>query len=232
MTAASRIAELDRSLGATGEQVYRALREAIVAATLEPGARLSENEIAGAFGVSRTPVREAFARLREDRLVTVVPQLGTFVTRISVQAIADAAFVREALECAAVRLATQRATDAELAELRANLDRQLAAGAAADPQAFDELDEQLHRALCDLSGHGVAWFLSRRANGQLERVRRLSLPQPGYLSEMIAEHRTVVDAIAERDAEAAEAALRHHLSMVLSLLPVLESAHPDYFEPS
>src|ERR1700712_4639329 len=118
----SPISELARSRGGASEQVYVALHEAIIAATLEPGTRLSENEIAGSLGVSRTPVREAFARLRDEALVVVVPQLGTFVTRISAEAVADAAFVREALECSAVRLATQRATSVEILQLQANIE--------------------------------------------------------------------------------------------------------------
>src|SRR5918911_632620 len=103
------------------EQVYLALWEGIVSAELEPGRRLSENELADLLGVSRTPVREALARLRDERLVAIVPQLGTFVTLISHQGVADAAFVREALECSAVRLATERATAEDLAGLQANL---------------------------------------------------------------------------------------------------------------
>src|SRR5438309_7674848 len=111
-----RIALQDRIVGAsTSDQVYLALREAIVSAELEPGRRLSENELAELLGVSRTPVREALFRLRDERLVAIVPQLGTFVTLISPAAIEDAAFVREALECAAIRRAVERVSDADLA---------------------------------------------------------------------------------------------------------------------
>jgi GntR family transcriptional regulator, rspAB operon transcriptional repressor len=63
-------------------------------------------------------------------------------------------------------------------------------------------------------------------------VRRLSLPEPGYLGEMVAEHRSVVAAVAQGDPDAAEAALRHHLRMVLSSLPAIQAAHPHYFEES
>jgi DNA-binding GntR family transcriptional regulator len=66
--------------------------------------------------------------------------------------------------------------------------------------------------------------------GHLNRVRRLSLPQPRYLEEMVAEHRLVLDALAEGDPDAAEATLRHHLRMVLSALPAIRAQHPDYFE--
>jgi DNA-binding GntR family transcriptional regulator len=214
------------------EQVYLTLREAIVSAELEPGRRLSENELADLLGVSRTPVREALARLRDERLVAIVPQLGTYVTLISQQGVADAAFVREALECSAIRLATPAADEPALAALQANLAAQQRAVEEEDAEAFDRLDDALHQALCDLSGHDVAWTLSRRANGHLDRVRRLSLPDPAYMGEMVDEHRQVIAAVADRDADRAEQLLRHHLRMVLSSLPHLEAEHPEYFEES
>jgi DNA-binding GntR family transcriptional regulator len=214
------------------DQVYLTLREAIVSAELEPGRRLSEAQLGESMGVSRTPVREAVARLREERLVAIVPQLGTFVTLISPQAVADAAFVREALECSAVRLTTERAGIDDLAALQANVAAQERACEEGDADAFDGLDDQLHRMLCQLSGHDIAWDLSRRANGQLARVRRLSLPDLGYMTEMMGQHRSVVAAVADRDPQSAESLLRHHLQMVLSSLPQLEAEHPDYFDES
>ena len=102
-------------------QAYAALREAIVRAELEPGRQLSENELAARLGVSRTPIREALVRLRDERLVEIVPQLGTFVTRISTPAVADAQFIREALECACVRRAAELATEDDVAALEDNL---------------------------------------------------------------------------------------------------------------
>jgi GntR family transcriptional regulator, rspAB operon transcriptional repressor len=213
-------------------QIYVLLRDAIVSAELEPGRQLSENELASLLGVSRTPIREALQRLRDDRLVEIVPQLGTFVTRISTIAVADAQFVREALECAAVREAAKKVRDQDLAGLELIIRGQEAAREANDYDRFYVLDDDLHRALCDLSGHEIAWSLSQRAKGHLNRVRRLSLPEPGYLTEMISEHRAVVAAVARREPDAAEQALRHHLRMVLSTLPAIRAQHPDYFEAS
>lgn len=213
------------------DHAYAVLREAIVTARYEPGRRLSENELAAELGVSRTPVREALALLRDERLVVVAPQLGTYVTRISPAAVADAAFVREALECAAVRRAAERVKPGDADELAARLDRQQEAVDAHDATGFGELDSQLHRRLCELAGHPIAWELAHRADGQLDRVRRLSLPEPGYLAEMLAEHREVVAAVVGEDPDRAEAALRHHLRMVLSLLPQLRAARPGAFDP-
>jgi DNA-binding GntR family transcriptional regulator len=216
--------------GRAGAAVYEALRAAIVATELEPGRQISENEVADMLGVSRTPVREAVARLRDDQLVEVVPQLGTFVSRISVSGVDDAQFLREALECSAVRLAAERADSGDVNTLGALLAGQERARDCEDASEFYVLDDELHSTLCELSGRPIAWTIVARANGHLNRVRRLSLAEPGYLAEMVAEHKAVVDAVGRNQPDAAERALRHHLRMVLSDLPNIRHNHPEYFE--
>lgn len=225
-----RLRRADRASGVTARvQVYGVLRSAIVGMELAPGARLSENELAERIGVSRTPIREALARLRDEQLVEIVPQMGTFVAPISVEAVMDAQFVREALECAAVRLAAARAGEDDAAELWGMLDAQRRARDAGDHDAFFLLDEAFHRRLCDMSGRPIAGSLSLRARGHLDRVRRLSLPSDGYLGEMVSEHEAVVSALAGRDADGAAGALGHHLRMVLSRLPRIRAEHPELF---
>jgi len=218
------------SSGSASRQAYRALRDAIIAAELEPGQRLSENELAERLAVSRTPIREALIRLRDERFVQIVPQLGTFVTRISTSAVQDAQFIREALECAAVRLAALRAQEADLAALGGLVRRQAEVVEDGDYERFAVLDDEFHAALCELAGRPVAWEVAQRVKGHLNRVRRLSLPQPHYLDEMVVEHRLVLDALHRRDPDGAEETLRHHLRMVLSALPAIRAQHPDYFE--
>jgi DNA-binding GntR family transcriptional regulator len=214
----------------TRVQVYVALRNAIVRGQLEPGQRLSENTLAGEMGVSRTPIREGQSLLREDRLVETVPQLGSFVARVDPAAIADAQFIRESLECAAVRLAAQSAGAADIAGLEENLQDQERAVEQGDLDAFYLLDDSFHHTLCDLSGHLSVWTVSERAKTHLNRIRRLSLGMPNYLEEMISEHRRVIDAVAEHDPDRAEMHLRAHLRTVLREVPRMREEHPDYFE--
>jgi GntR family transcriptional regulator, rspAB operon transcriptional repressor len=211
-------------------QVYATLRDAIIRAELPPGRKLSENELATWLGVSRTPIREALVRLRDERLVAIVPQLGTFVSYISPQAVSDASFIREALECAAIRQTAVLATEDDIASLEENLRAQERAGERGDFDTFYVLDEDFHRVLCDLSGHATVWAVSQRAKGHLNRIRRLSIPMPTYIGEMIAEHRDVVAAVAEHDPDLAEERLRHHLRMVLREIPQIRSENPNYFE--
>jgi GntR family transcriptional regulator, rspAB operon transcriptional repressor len=211
-------------------QAYAALRMAIISAELAPGRQLSENELAARLGVSRTPIREALVRLRDERLVEIVPQLGTFVTRISTPAVADAQFIREALECACVRRSAELATEDDVAALEDNLRAQEHARDTDDFDAFYVLDDAFHQGLCDLSGHHAVWPVSQRARGHLNRVRRLSMPVPSYLAEMIEQHRRVVSAVADHDCDGAEALLRDHLRNVLKVVPRIRAEHPGFFE--
>jgi GntR family transcriptional regulator, rspAB operon transcriptional repressor len=213
-----------------GPYLYAALRDQIVRAELAPGERLSETELGDRLGVSRTPIREALGRLRDDRLVEVRPQIGTFVARISPQAVSDAQFIREALECTAVRVAAELANEESMAQLEENLRAQERATERFDIDAWQLLDDTYHRQICDLSGHPAVWPVNERAKSHLNRLRRLSLSVPDYLPTMVEAHRAVADAVADHDPDAAESALREHLRAVLREVPRIREQHPDYFE--
>jgi GntR family transcriptional regulator, rspAB operon transcriptional repressor len=214
----------------SGPYLYGALRDLIVRAELAPGERLSESELGDRLGVSRTPVREALGRLRDDRLVEVRPQIGTFVARISPQAVSDAQFIREALECTAVRVSAELADEESMAQIEENLRAQERAVERTDIDSWQLLDDTFHRSLCDLSGHPAVWPVNERAKSHLNRLRRLSLTMPDYLATMVDAHRAVSDAVARHDPDAAEAALREHLRAVLREVPKIREQHPDYFE--
>ncbi len=216
--------------GSTRAQVYEVLRALIETVEFPPGLRLSENELADRLGVSRTPVREALLGLRDDRLVEIVPQLGTFVAHITRTALEDAQFVREALECGAVADAAVHAREDDITALRAIVARQAETRDAADLERFYRLDDEFHSTLCRIGGRAIAWSISQRASGHLNRVRRLSLPVHDYIAEMVRQHLAVVDAVADRDPDAAITALRAHLSRVLTGLGEIAHEHPDYFE--
>src|ERR1700730_12084566 len=125
----------------TRVEVYESLRSSIFSLQRTPGQRLSEAELARDLGVSRTPVREAIIQLRADGLVEVTPQLGSFVSKISLRGVREAQFASEALECAAVRAAAQRLDAATVERLRQNIASQRAAQASSDLEQFYRLAE-------------------------------------------------------------------------------------------
>ena len=209
-------------------QLIMSLRDRIVCGALAPGMRLSEQEIAHSYGMSRQPVREAFIRLAGEGLLEVRPQRGTFVRKISTIEVESSRFVREAVEADVVRLAAERAGKAEVAELHAQLARQAEVqdeGAG----AFLPLDERFHQTIAELAGRAGAWAHLQPIKMHMDRVRHLTAAE-FPVSRLIAEHQEVVEAIAARDPDGAERAIRRHLRGVLQDLPLIVEAQPELFE--
>jgi GntR family transcriptional regulator, rspAB operon transcriptional repressor len=213
------------------EQVFRTLRSAIVTMQLKPGEALSEQEIAKRLDVSRQPVREAFIKLSEDGLLRVLPQRGTFVMKISMEAVANARFVREAVECAIAREAARRIGGADLSALKALIAEQRKAAKADDAEAFFVLDEEFHRSIAAASGCIYAWKVIESAKAQMDRVRFLSLPEATPMPRLITQHKAILDGIATRDGAAAAEAMQGHLREILSSLPRLAAEYPAMFDP-
>lgn len=221
--------DLRRVRATAASHILNQLRQQILSMELAPGAPLSEKELTERFGVSRTPLREALIRLAEERLVDVFPQSGTFVARIPHAALPEAVIVRKALEQAALGLALDRADAAGLAELGRVIDRQEAMARLDDRGGFHAADEAFHEAVAVLGGHPGIWRLAQQAKSQIDRCRMLTLPKPGRMDQVIAEHRAIVDAMRSGDRKAARTALDRHLSAVLPDAEEIRRAHPDYF---
>ncbi len=205
------------------------LRDAIVALELEPGTPLSEKELTERFGVSRTPIREALIRLAEEGLVDIRPQSGTFVSRIPLSAIPEAVIVRQALEGALVEMAALRSDEGGSATLDRAIERQEAFARLDDRAAFHEADEAFHETIAALSGHPGVWRTVRQAKLQIDRCRRLTLPELGRMNQVIGEHRVIADAVRIGDAGAARNAMAAHLQAVLPDARILARSHPAYF---
>jgi DNA-binding GntR family transcriptional regulator len=225
--------DLSASPEPIARRISKALRQAIVTMRVMPGEMLSEQEIAQYFGVSRQPVREAFIKLGEAGLVRVLPQRGTLVVKISVAAVEDARFVREAIECALARRAAAAvgADASKLEPLKELLAAQEQAAAARDAEPFFQLDEDFHRALAWLAGRPSAWRIVEEVKAQMDRVRFLDMSEAQPMAVVIHQHRALLDALSDADPDAAEAAMRVHLSQIEKTLPILARRYPDLFEP-
>ena len=218
--------------GPVGLAIAGLLRDRIVTNQLQPGQALAESEVATLLGVSRQPVREALIRLSEGGLVRILPQRGTLVTRISLSGVEGGRFVRDAVERAVVRRAAEVAPPGATAAMHRIIDAQEAALRAENHSGFLALDDALHGALAAAMGHPGAWAALGEVKLQMDRVRYLSIPDATPSPLLIAQHRAIVEAIARRNADAAEAAMRLHLSEVLAALPKLTARFPDHFEKS
>ena len=219
-------AHLDFSV-TVGPQLYRLLRERIIRNDLEPGARLSEAEIAADYSVSRQPVREAFIKLAEEGLLEIRPQRGTFVRKIATTDVMDARFVREAIEADIVGHLAANADARTVERLRAEVALQRAA--IDDHARFMELDDRFHALLATAAGKARIWKMVESLKSQMDRVRHLSMlrfPTP----KLVAQHEAIVEAIAKADAPAAASAMRAHLREILNDLPTIAEGKPEFFE--
>lgn len=225
----ARLRPLDAFPGSLANRVYLALKEAILCIAFRPGEILRKGEICAALGVSRSPVSEAVVRLAAEGLVDVVPQSGTFVARFSMAEIREGAFIREAIELAAVRRVAEIVTEEQLAELRRNLRVQEALVADGDHAGFYKLDGEMHGMILSFTGYRRLQQVSETAWLHVNRARQLVLPVPGRVAATLAEHRAIVAALEARDPERARAATRAHLGQLLTYLEPLERERPDLF---
>lgn len=209
----------DSSEDSAARRVERELRKAIITLEIQPGASLSEKELADRYGVSRQPVREALINLGKAGLVGIQPRRGSFVVKISLDLMRQARFVRESVEVAVVR----RACISFDPEARQRIDdilaRQADLAAVESHYAFQREDEAFHAALADGAGVPAAWATLETIKAHMDRVCHLTLPLPETLPKVVDEHRRIVDAIDNRDADRAEVALKVHLDGILKALP-------------
>lgn len=191
------------------DQVLDELRKRIVDGDYPPGLRLTEERLATDFGVSRNPVREALRIVEADGLVTTMPRRGAVVATPEASTIADLFTVRTALETIAARLAAERATPRQVAELRSLLDDARAATDQDDLSRVAELNSALHLAVIAISGN--RWLTSIASSMYLHVHWVFRLGAAHRAPHSWEEHIRLIDAIAAGDADEAEAAARDHV---------------------
>ena len=193
------------------EQIYGYVRSAIVAGIVEPGMSVLEPDLAKRFGVSRTPVREALLRLRDDGLVIIKRQSGIIIAPIDKNRVEEAMIVREALEPRMAAMAAERISQRTVLDLEFETDRMSAAIEPHDHRAFIEADNMFHRLLINASGFMHIVQITEQVSGQLDRIRYLSVAEPIRAAAAIQEHRTLIKHLQDGDAAACEQMVRQHL---------------------
>jgi len=188
------------------DKAYHEIRGLIVSPELAPGAVIDERELIGRLEIGRTPVREALRRLAQERLVEVYPRRGMFVTGVDVRELARLSEVRAVLEPEAARLAAERATDADRAEL-ALLLSELDAGAG----ELIDLDERIHRAVYRAAHNDLLEATLEQYYVLALRIWSIALDRARELEEAVEAHRALLEAIHDGDGERAAATMRAHV---------------------
>ncbi|UTF60657.1 GntR family transcriptional regulator [Gilvimarinus sp. DA14] len=227
--AAAYAKQLDYARPASG-QIYGFIRDAIVSMELEPGQLISESALASKFGVSRTPVREALIKLANLGFVEVLPQRGTYVSRLSMEKILEARFIREALEVSVVSHLAEKPNHQAVKAAEAIIAEQKLAAEADDALLFQELDDKFHQLLASHTGYSRVAAMIEEEKAHMDRVRNLSLHMTGQYKRVLTQHRAIIRAIKAGSVSEAVDAMSLHLRGVYKVLDTLPKEHPEYFQ--
>jgi DNA-binding GntR family transcriptional regulator len=201
-----------------GLDVYRRLREGIIAGRFQPNERLVEANLSKMLGAGRTAVRAALVRLDQEGLVTREHNRGARVRLVSDQEALEVEEVRAALERLLARQAAARATAGDIRELRHVLVDMRKCFAGGDSIGYSELNPKFHQLIWASARNPTAGRLVGTLKSQSLRFQYQTMLRPGRTERSLQEHELIFSAILAHDPEAADAAMRDHLEEVLETL--------------
>ncbi|MEZ4684096.1 MAG: GntR family transcriptional regulator [Caldilineaceae bacterium] len=194
------------------DKVYAELHQAIVRGELLPTQRLVELDLAKQLGVGRAAIRTALDRVVHDGLVEHEPNRGAHVRLVTVEEAVEMFEARAVLEGLALRYTALNATDGEISELQAMIAQMEACFAAGDLLSISNINAQLHAAMLRIANHQTVNRLLERLQAYHVRFQYRMILVPGRATYSLQEHRVIVEAVAAHDPDAAEIAMRRHLS--------------------
>ncbi|MBS0264170.1 MAG: GntR family transcriptional regulator [Planctomycetes bacterium] len=224
MSVSNRLAETPavrpaKKRGLLKEQAYFDLKRLILSEAFEPGAFLSERQLAARLKMSKTPIKAALERLETEGFIGVSPQQGIVVQDLTLDEIADHFEVREALETYVVRRLSGKLTAEQTARMRANLDAQLATVEQLDVPANGQLDAEFHLLWCDFFGNRAIVEVMQQLRDRIHRIiARVNSRNPARLRESYEEHVRIAEAVIAGDGDLAARSIEEHLSYGKSCL--------------
>ncbi len=192
------------------DYALRMLKRNIASLELLPGSMLSENELSGWLGLSRTPIREAFIELCKIHIVEILPQRGSRIALIDCAMVEESRFLRLVLETAIIEMACELAPTLDFSLAEANVKLQKFYLENRMPEKLMELDDDFHRELFRLTGRMQTYQLMDSMRLHFERMRNLSLSTLKE-SKIVADHEAILHAVRAGDKTEAVAQLKRHL---------------------
>jgi DNA-binding GntR family transcriptional regulator len=212
--ASAQAANADRKpSGSSVDRIYEQLRQMAMNYQFRPGEPLNEVDLAASFSVSRTPLREVLNRLVAEGLLDFVPRKGFSCKPLDTQRIFDLYEVRCGLEMMSARLATERATDAELQDLQQHWSAISDSFCDLTPVECARCDEQFHEQIAQLSHNAELLRSLQNVNARAHYLRLISMEQEHYRRTTCAEHRLILQAMGDRNAEAAAHCMSAHVTL-------------------
>jgi DNA-binding GntR family transcriptional regulator len=186
------------------EKILENIRDAILKGTLKAGERVSEPDLAERYGISRTPIREAFRQLESEGYLTVVPRKGAVVTSLSERDVEEFYSIKSILEGYAARLAAEKLTEKELERLETINKRLSRLATAGDVKSFFRIHNEFHELFIKASGNEKLLELILQLLKKFDRLRVASLSLPGRMEISVQEHDKIIEAFKNHDGDTAD----------------------------
>ena len=217
------------------DYAYRIIKDSIMSLKLKPGQSISEVELAEALSLSRTPIREVLTKLREEHLVEVIPQVGTYISKINPQLISEASFMRYTLEKEVLKQACESFPKTSIYDLKKNmvLQEELI-GQKGKETDFHNLDKEFHQIIFKGNQKENIWEAITRISTHYNRMRLLSEMRYSY-DEVIAQHVEIIEILEMKECDRVEEIVRKHIIEPMNLWEDLfnvDSPYLDFFESS
>ena len=206
---------IDKRTASLEEQVTETLEAEILTGKLAAGTSLTEQSLSVRLGVSRTPIRAALHTLAEEGLINLIPNKGAVVVGVTREDLIDIYRIRMRLEGLASALAAERISPEELATLRESVELAEFYIGKNDAEHLKELDTQFHAIIYRASGNRMLNKTLSELHRNITSYRKMSLAVPGRLERSVGEHREILAAIEERDAERADRLTSAHVEAAL-----------------
>lgn len=216
-----------------GERVFEVLKQEILDLELKPGQMISENEICDRFGVSRTPVRDAFRRLSEQGFVITVPYSGTYVTLLNLSTIKQMIYMRVAVETMVMRDFMAVATPLIMEEVRYEIRKQelLLQEKGFEPEQFYRMDAKMHAIWFETTDKMKLWEMIQAQQLHYTRFRMLDFVTETDFTRIIREHKELLAYLEKQDVSGLEESLKNHLYYSMKRMKhQIEVEYKDYFE--
>ncbi|HLC19085.1 MAG TPA: GntR family transcriptional regulator [Thermodesulfobacteriota bacterium] len=190
------------------ERIVEFIKDAVITGRLKPGERVPEQEIAESFGISRTPIREAFRQLESEGFIIVAPRKGAVVSPITDKDVKEFYAIKSLLEGYAARIACQKLSAREIKRLETINTGMAVCAEKKDVKAFYRLDNQFHDTFLNACGNEKLCSIAHNIVRQFERFRATAMSLPGRMEESVRQHDDIIKAFKKCDGELVEMLVR------------------------
>jgi DNA-binding GntR family transcriptional regulator len=191
------------------EKILETIRDAILKGTMKPGERVSEPELAERFGISRTPIREAFRQLESEGYLEVIPRKGAVVASLSERDVEEFYAIKIILEGFAARMAAENLSSKDIERLESINERLQQIAKDGDVKTFFRVHNEFHEVFIKAAGNEKLYEMINHLVLRFKRLRLASLSQPGRMEISVEEHRNMIQAFKNHDGESADNLVRH-----------------------